>query len=106
MRTKKRLTAQEFDTLQRYLSRFKNENVQAIRKILVDGQQQTNVANTLGVTNKAVSYMVRKAWQTYIKHGERPEGWISISVTLPPDMAELVKDIERKAREKLVKRKS
>ncbi len=50
--------------------------------------------------------MVRKAWQTYIKHGERPEGWINISVTLPPDMAELVKDIERKAREKLVKRKS
>ncbi|MDD0928084.1 transcriptional regulator KorA [Xylella fastidiosa subsp. multiplex] len=50
--------------------------------MLVDGQQQTNVANTLGVTNKAVSYMVRKAWQTYIKHGERPEGWISISVTV------------------------
>ncbi|KQH72932.1 TrfB-related DNA-binding protein [Xylella fastidiosa subsp. sandyi] len=106
MKPGKKITSQDFEKLRPYLSRFKEQNIEAIRKILVDGQQQTNVANTLGVTNKAVSYMVRKAWQTYIKHGERPEGWISISVTLPPDMAELVKDIERKAREKLVKRKS
>lgn len=103
MRTKKRLTAQEFETLRPYLSRLKERNVEAIRQILVEGRQQTDVADELGVTKKAVSQMVGKAWQAHIEHGERPEGWTSISVTLPPDMAELVKDMERKARANLTK---
>ncbi|CAH0445346.1 TrfB transcriptional repressor protein [Ralstonia syzygii subsp. syzygii] len=103
MRTKKRLTTQEFETLRPYLFRLKERNVEAIRQILVEGRQQTDVADELGVTKKAVSQMVGKAWQTHIEHGERPEGWTSISVTLPPDMAELVKDMERKARANLTK---
>ncbi|MDG5826874.1 transcriptional regulator KorA (plasmid) [Xylella fastidiosa subsp. pauca] len=103
MRSKKRLTAQEFETLRPYLSRLKERNVEAIRQILVEGRQQTDVADELGVTKKAVSQMVGKAWQAHIEHGERPAGWISISVTLPPDMAELVKDMERKARANLTK---
>jgi hypothetical protein len=106
MRGKKRLTAQEFETIQPYLSRLKERNIQAIYQILVEGRKQTEVANELKVTTKAVSQMVSKAWQFHIEHGERPEGWTSVSVTLPTDMAEIVKDMERKARENLTKRHS
>ena len=103
MRSKKRLTAQEFETLRPYLSRLKERNVHALQQIFVDGRTQTKIAGELGVTNKAVSQMVKKAWQFHIDHGERPNGWTCISVTLPPDLADMVKDIERKAREKLTK---
>ncbi|CAE6850899.1 MAG: TrfB-related DNA-binding protein [Burkholderia gladioli] len=103
MRGKKRLTAQEFEAIRPYLSRLKERNVHALQQILVDGRTQTEIAGELGVTNKAVSQMVSKAWQFHIDHGERPNGWTSISVTLPPDMADMVKDMERKARENLTK---
>jgi hypothetical protein len=103
MRGKKRLTAQEFETIRPYLSRLKERNIQAIYQILVESRKQTEVADELNVTTKAVSQMVGKAWQFHIERGERPEGWTSVSVTLPPDMAEIVKDMERKARENLTK---
>ena len=103
MRGKKRLTAQEFETLLPFLSRLKERNVRALHQVLVVGRMQTEIAGELGVTNKAVSQMVSRAWQLHINHGERPDGWMSISVTLPPDMADMVKDMERKARENLTK---
>lgn len=103
MRTKKRLTAKEFDTLRPHLARLKERNIEAIRQILVNGRMQTEVADELGITKKAISQMVGKAWQAHIDHGDRPEGWASISVTLPSDMAEIVKDMERKARANLTK---
>lgn len=103
MRGKKRLTAQEFEAIRPYLSRLKERNVDALQQILVVGRSQTEIAGVLGVTNKAVSQMVGKAWQFHIDHGSRPNGWTSISVTLPPEMADMVKDMERKARENLTK---
>lgn len=100
---KKRLTAQEFATIRPYLKRLKERNIQAIYEHLVDGRQQTELAEELGVTKKAVSQMVSKVWALHVAHGERPEGWTSISVTLPNEMAEIVKDMERRARENLTR---
>lgn len=100
---KKRLTAQEFAAIRPYLKRLKERNIQAIYEHLVDGRQQTELAEELGVTKKAVSQMVGKVWALHVAHGERPEGWTSISVTLPNEMAEIVKDMERRARENLTR---
>lgn len=103
MRGKKRLTAEEFETIRPFLSRLKERNLQAIFDHLVNGKKQTEIADELEVTRKAVSQMVNKAWALHCERGTRPEGWTSVSVTLPPDMAEIVRDMERKAREKLAK---
>jgi plasmid maintenance system antidote protein VapI len=103
---KKRLTAQEFETVRPHLKRVKPQNVQAIYEHLVDGRQQTELAEELGITKKAVSQMVSKVWALHIKYGERPDGWTSISVTLPNDMADVVKDMERRARANLTKENS
>ena len=105
MRGNKRLTAQEFEVIRPYLERLKDRNIYAIQEILVEGRAQKNIAVELNLSRETVSQMVGKVWQLHIDRGDRPEGWISIGVTLPPDLAEMVKDIERKAREKiLVKR--
>jgi FixJ family two-component response regulator len=103
MRSKKRLTAQEFETIRPHLSKLKERNVQAIYQILVEGRKQADIADELGITKVWVNQMVGLAWKLHIEHGDRPEGWTSISVSLPPDMAEIVKDMERKARENLTK---
>lgn len=100
---KKRLTAQEFETIRPKLKRFKARNVQASYQHLVDGRQQNELAEELGITQKAVSQMISKVWTLHVEHGAPPRGWTSISVTLPNDMAEVVKDMERRARENLTK---
>ena len=105
MRKNKRLTTEEFEAIRPHLARMKERNVEAIRAILVEGRPQKDVAAELDVSAVAVSSMVRSAWEYHITHGARPEGWISVSVVLPPEMAQLVKEMERNARENLKAKK-
>jgi predicted DNA-binding protein (UPF0251 family) len=105
MRKNKRLTIEEFEVIRPYLARMKDRNVEAIRAILVEGRPQKDVAVELDVSAVAVSSMVRNAWEYHITHGARPEGWVNVSVVLPPDMAQLVIEMERNARENLKAKK-
>ena len=105
MRKNKRLTTEEFDVIRPHLARMKERNVEAIRAILVDGRSQKDVATELDVSAVAVSSMVRSAWDYHITHGTRPEGWVSVNVALPPEMAQLVREMERNARENLKAKK-
>lgn len=105
MRKNKRLTTEEFEAIRPHLARMKDRNVEAIRGILVEGRPQKDVAAELDVSAVAVSSMVRSAWEAHITHGTRPEGWVSVSVVLPPEMAQLVREMERNARENLKAKK-
>jgi FixJ family two-component response regulator len=105
MRKNKRLTPEEFDAIRPHLARMKDRNVEAIRAMLVEGRPQKEVAVELDVSAVAVSSMVRSAWEYHITHGARPEGWVNVNVVLPPDMAQLVKEMERTARENLKAKK-
>lgn len=105
MRKNKRLTAEEFDAIRPHLARMKDRNVEAIRAILVEGRPQKDVALELDVSAVAVSSMVRSAWDYHITHGARPERWVSVSVVLPREMAQLVREMERNARENLKAKK-
>lgn len=87
----KRLQEEEFDALRPHLEQFKQENVEAIRRVLVDGVQQKDIAMELRVTKVAVSAMVGRAWRLHLEHSARPEGWETVSVLLPRDFARLVK---------------
>jgi len=101
MRGKKNLTETDFETIKPYLTRLKECNVAAIHKILVSNVPQKLVAAELGVTAKAVSQMVGKAWQLYVAHGGAPEGLVRVDVWLTPDVAEMVIDMAHKARKKV-----
>ncbi|HFF5988744.1 TPA: TrfB-related DNA-binding protein [Enterobacter hormaechei] len=99
MRRKERLTPQDFDTLKDHMgSRWKAANIEAVRRVMVEGCKQKDIAADLGVTEKAVSQMVKKAYDLHQEHGTVPVGWVSVYATLPPDLAELVKTMEQQAR--------
>ena len=97
MPNKKRLTEEEFEYLRPFLSRVKPRNVEAAKKILVDGRPQAELASELSVTPKTICQLVTRVWKLHIKHGHRPKGWVEVSVTLPADIADIVIDMERKA---------
>lgn len=105
MRKNKRLTMAEFETIRPYLARMKKRNIEAIRTILVEGRRQKDVAIEMDVSAVAVSSMVRSAWDYHITYGARPEGWVSVSVVLPLEVAQLVMEMERNARENLKAKK-
>lgn len=100
MRGDKKLTKQEFEEVLPHMERMEERNIRALKRILVDGEMQKTIAAELGVSKEAVSAMVVKAWKLHIEHGTRPNGFVVVTATLPKELAEAVKDIERRAHEK------
>lgn len=90
MANKKQLTAAEFDNIRPHLERFKEKNISAIRRVLVEGVLQKDIASELKLTKEAVSAMVGRAWRAHLEHGDRPPGWRKIEVVLPPEYADVV----------------
>ncbi len=102
MRRKEQITPQDFETLKAHMGpRWKVANVEAVRQVLVEGRKQKDIANELGVTEKAVSQMVKKAYDLHEEHGTAPAGWVTVFATLPPDLAEHVRIMEQTARASL-----
>jgi hypothetical protein len=100
MSTKKRLTADEFDALRPHLQRFDKQNIVAIRRVLVCGDKQKDVAAELNLSKEAMSAMVVRAWKIHLEHGDRPEGWVKVEAVLPPHIAEVVQEMANIARTK------
>jgi len=90
VRNKKKLTETEFDSIRVYLNKFNKKNIEAIRRILVDGIMQKDIALELRMSKEAVSAMVARAWAAHLKHGVRPDGWRTVEVILPAEYAEVV----------------
>lgn len=90
MRNKKKLTEIEFDSIRIYLNKFNKKNIESIRRILVYGIMQKDIALELGMSKEAVSAMVARAWAAHLKYGVRPEGWRTVEVILPAEYAEVV----------------
>lgn len=100
MTSRKKLTAEEFEQILPHLDRFDKKNIAAIRRVLVTGDKQKDVAAELGLTKEAMSAMVGRAWKVHLEHGDRPEGWVKVEAVLPPYMAELVQEMVKIARRK------
>lgn len=107
MRRKERLSPQDFEIIRSHMGpRWKPANIEAVRQVLVEDRKQKDVAVELGVTEKAVSQMVRKAYALHQEHGTKPDGWITVYATLPPELAEYVKGMEKTARANLSRGKA
>jgi len=103
MKERKRLTQSEFDFLHPYLERQKERNIEHIRRVLVDGVKQRVIAGELHMTVQGVSAMIARAWKTHVEHGERPEGWRVVHVTLPENVADVVEEMADIARRRMLK---
>lgn len=100
MGTKKTLTVDEFEWLLPRLGRMDSRNVDAMRRVLVDGVMQKTVAAELGLTKEAVSAMVSRVWKAHLTDGRRPAGWEKVEVVLPSEMALVVHELAKIARKK------
>jgi hypothetical protein len=99
----KRLTPSEFDFIRPHLERQKEENIEHIRRVLVDGVKQKIVADELGITVQGVSGMVARAWKAHVEHGRRPDGWRVVNVSLPANIADVVEDMADIARRRMMR---
>lgn len=93
MKNKKKLTAKEFDSVRVYLGNFSDRNIEAIRRILVNGTMQKDIALEFGMSKEAVSAMVGRVWKVHLRHGRRPAGWRTVEVALPPEYADVVEEL-------------
>jgi len=103
MTVRKRLTLEEFDFIRPHLERQKEQNIEHIRRILVDGMKQRDVATELQITEQGVSAMVARAWRTHVEFGSRPEGWRAVNVALPDNVADVVEEMADIARRRMLK---
>lgn len=103
MTARKRLTQGEFDFIRPHLERQKEANIEHIRRVLVEGVKQRDVAAELRMTVQGVSAMVSRAWKTHVDLGMRPDGWRSVHVTLPENVADVVEEMASIARRRLPK---
>jgi predicted DNA-binding protein YlxM (UPF0122 family) len=93
MRSKKRLTATDFESIRVYLGNFEKKNVDALRRIFVDGIRQKEIALDLGMSKEAVSAMVSRSWKIYMQYGSKPDGWRTVEVTLPSEYADVIEEL-------------
>jgi orotate phosphoribosyltransferase-like protein len=103
MALRKRLTPGEFDFIRPHLERQKEENIEHIRRVLVKGVKQRDIANELHMTVQGVSAMVARVWKTHVEHGARPDGWRAVHVTLPGNVADVVEEMADIARRRMLK---
>jgi sugar phosphate isomerase/epimerase len=103
MPARKRLTPDEFEFIRPHLERQKEQNIEHVRRVLVDGVKQRDLAAELGMTVQGVSAMVARAWNIHVEHGERPIGWRVVHVALPDHVADVIEEMADIARRRIRK---
>jgi hypothetical protein len=106
---KRTLTPEEFDALRPRLKRMKPESITSAYQVLVEGKTQLAVAAERSVTQQSIYDAVSTVWRHYQTDYEDrsglkiPADWRKVTAVLPPEMAEVVTQMEKSAREKLMK---
>lgn len=86
------LTASHFDLTVSRMSRMSDKNLQLARRVLVNGEAIIDVADSAGLSRSTLYKVVEKVRAQAI-----PEGWRTITVTLPEYCAQGVEQMEIEA---------
>lgn len=78
-----RMTAEQFRLLRMQDTRIKPLNQWALHEIFVKGRSQRALAAELGMTNSAMSQLVRKAWRRYLELPCNATRLTTLTVTIP-----------------------
>lgn len=78
------MTAEEFEALRPRFARFASESVEYARLVLVDGQDQSEVARLHGVQRQIVNRPVTKIRALA---ADAPKGWQRVEQYFPPAVA-------------------
>lgn len=106
MKLKYALTEQQFASLRTELdkrvgkARYEKLTIDTAYRIMVGGEPVAAVAAELGKKRQQLHFVVRKFYDLYMEQGEAgPEqGWVRVTVTVPPNRVDEVKAIEQEAR--------
>ena len=88
------LTPGEFKEAVARFPRLSDKAKQVARAILVDGYTFEQITMEFDTSRQ-----LAHEWATKVYDAFRPRGWVSEVVTLPPELMETVRDMERDARE-------
>lgn len=92
------LTAEEFEEATKHFPRFSEKAIAVARAILVDGRSfDAEFQRDFDCRSRQLAH----DWASRIFEAYRPAGWVTESITLPPDMMAIVKHMEQEARDKL-----
>lgn len=92
LRESVRLSDEHFDLAVAQLPRMSKHNIELARKILVDGESTKKVAKEGGLSPETLKKVVQKIRKLAI-----PEGWRTITVSLPDPVADGVEQMEVEA---------
>lgn len=106
MKLKYALTEQQFASLRTELdkrvgkARYEPKTIEMAYRIMVKGESVAAVAAELGKQRQQLHLVVRKFYDMYMQQGEAaPEnGWVRVTVLVPPHLVDEVKAIEHAAR--------
>ena len=87
-------------TLSELLSntRLKGQSRKIAKAVIVDGNDLVTVARDFGVSRQRVRAIVKRV----MEEEALPDNWVCLTVMLPPDLAEQVKDMEKQAKDNLL----
>jgi hypothetical protein len=92
------LTADEFDEAIKHFPRFSEKAVAIARAILVDGRGfDADFQREFDCRSRQLAH----DWASRVFAVYQPAGWVTESITLPPDMMAIVKQMEQEARDRL-----
>lgn len=83
--------------------RFTRESIEIVRRVLVTGERQADVARSTEKTPQHVSLLLKNFWRHYQKLHAVPPGWRTEYVTLPDTAWTKVRQIELTAKARLLK---
>jgi len=83
-RTKRRMTAVEFDAVRPLLPNIREDRSAAARAALVDGETLAAVAQRYGWTRQAVNGLVNTFWEGLTRYHEAQRIGDNADVVLPP----------------------
>lgn len=86
------MTRSHFDLAISRTHRMKPRNIELARRVLVGGESAVRLANEAGMTPSTLKKLVTK-----IRRLAVPEGWRTITVTLPENVAQGVEQMEIQA---------
>lgn len=81
--------------------RFSQENIDAAYRYYVKQESLSDIAKERGISLQGLHGPMKKIWAIYNEGRDLPKDWITLEVTLPPDMASAVVQMERTALSKL-----
>jgi len=93
-----RLTPQEFEAAIPAMGRLSEGSIAVAREVLVNGLGYVEAGAKHNVTKQRANFLADK----FLKRARAvPDGWEHVDVWLPPEMAEMVRNIAQQARDNL-----